>query len=471
MLETVREYGLRDLTERGGLAAAHAALEGWALAFARRVSPGLLAGSDPGASRAVGEEEETLLAVLRAGGGASAVSTATAALLAEFWVYRGEFESVVGVLPSLLAGGRRAPTTPEERDETVRALALAAAISLIASRPEALRALVLLRRVLEPLTEPRGFWERFGASLLLSRDVDAGVRELDRLTSDADPMIAAFALLLRAQLEENSGDTGAAIADLTAADAITARHGYSWFRFLGRTNLVSLRSQRGEHLRALAEARRTRQEIDELGVDADLRQLDWLIGANAIVTGDLDDAERMFTALAASRGRGGAEDEADNRALALAGLAEVATARGDREPALRRWTEAVGVSRRASSPWRVVVDAAAMAGRVTLGVPTAELDRSYRRLRTLLIALMRLQGARFDAPVLGSGLVGLSAVLRRSDPASADELVALGLAMGARRDMASIDAAVRGATAAPIESADAARRAIALLRSPALRGW
>ena len=69
------------------------------------------------------------------------------------------------------------------------------------------------------------------------------------------------------------------------------------------------------------------------------------------------------------------------------------------------------------------------------------------------------------------GLVGLSTVLRRTDAAAADELVAVGLALGARRDLASIDTAVGRATAAAIGSEEAARRAIALLRSPAVRRW
>jgi predicted ATPase/DNA-binding SARP family transcriptional activator len=468
MLETVREYGLRDLVERGRQGAARGALGVWALHFTRRVSAGLLAGRDPAASRAVAQEEETLLAVLR-GGGDPPVAAAVVALLAEFWLYRGEFESILGVLPSLLDAGRGAPATPEERLEALRALALAAAIALVAERPERVRALALLRRSLRPLGEPRGFWAVLAADLLLSRDFDSGLEALDRLTTHEDTLISAFALLMRAQLEENRGASAAAVTDLMAADTITARHGYSWFHFLARTNLVSLRSQRGEHLRALADARRTRQEIVELEVDADMRQLDWLIAANAVVAGELDDAERIFAELTAFRGRGGAEDETDNRALALAGLAEVATARGERDLALRRWSDAVGVAGSMSSPWRVVIDGAALAGRVSLGVPTADLDRSYRRLRTLLIALVRMQGPRLDAPVLGAGMVALSALLRRTDPVPADELVAVGLALGARRELASVDAAARGVAAAPIEGTDAARRAIELLRSPAVR--
>ncbi len=468
MLETVREYGLRDLAERGRTAVAARALDDWALRFARRTAPGLTAGVRPAVSRVVAVEEETLLVVLRGAADRPAVAMAVGALLAELWVYRGEFASIVGVLPALIEAGRHRPRSEAEQEESVRGLALAASIAMLSVRPEVPRSLALLRRALGT-GDRRGFWRVLAAELVLSRDLDTGVAALDRLTGDPDPLVSSFAHLMRAQLHENEGAVAAAIGDLGAAEAIAARQGYTWFRFLARTNLVSLLGQRGEHAEALAVARRARQEIVELDVDTDLRQLDWLIGANAIITGDLAEGERIFGRLAASRGRGGPADEADDRALALAGLAEVAAARGEWAEALARWDEAVAVVGRASSPWRVVIDAAALAGRAALGVPSAELERPYRRVRTLLIAIQRLQGGRFDAPVVGAGMVGLSAVLRRTDAAAADDLAALGLALGARRDLASIDAAARGVVPAPFGHEEAARRVVAMLRSPAVR--
>ena len=260
MLETVREFGLRHLAEQGRMADSRAALDAWALVFARRAAPGLLAGMDPTMSRTVADEEETLLAVLRGDGG-DETGVAVGALLAEFWIYRGEFEPIIGALPTLLAAGRRKPRTAEQADEAVRALALAASLAMIAGQPSAARALVLLRRVLGDDTGQRGFWRVFARNLILSRDQEAGVAALDRLTTDEDPLVAAFAHLMRAQLEENQGATTEAIADLVTAETLAVRHGYTWFRYLGRINLVSLRSQRGEHVRALAMARQTRQEI------------------------------------------------------------------------------------------------------------------------------------------------------------------------------------------------------------------
>ncbi|TDS77300.1 putative ATPase [Amnibacterium kyonggiense] len=468
MLETVREYGLRELRDTGRLTDALARFDAWAVRFARATSPGLLAGLDPRAAGAVAEEEETLLAIVRRDARTEA-AVAALALLTESWLYRGEFEPIAGVLPALLEAGRVPPASPDAVAETVRALAIGTSVALIASSPEALRALALLRRVVRRADVSPGFWTVFARELLLSPDFTAGVGALDALSADPDPLVAAFALMMRSQLAENAGRLDAALDDLTAADAITTRHGYTWLRHLGRINIASLRSQRGEAAAALAVALRTQREIEELGVETDVRQLEWLVAACRLSIGEVDEAERGFERLAESRGRGGAEDEADNRVLAAAGLAEVATVRRDVPLALARWDEVLAIQARSGSPWRLLAAGGALAARVELGVPVADLAVPYRRLRTRLIAVARLQSARIDAPVTGSGLVGLAAALRPVDPEAARGLLRLGVALAARRDLPSVARALAGVAPAEPPGPGAAARVIALLRSPAVR--
>jgi predicted ATPase/DNA-binding SARP family transcriptional activator len=469
MLETVREYGLRDLEERGVLAEARGALDAWALTFARTTAPGLLGGSDPGATRAVTEEEETLLAVLRADGeDRGAVPCAVGGLLAENWMYRGEFEPLAALLPVLLAGARRSPQGAVEQEETLKALTIGAAVAQITSSPSAVRALALVRRAARAAS-PGGFWHTFATRLVLASSMAVGTAAIDDLIDAPDPLTAAFARVTRAQLEENAGLAEAAVADLVAADAVAARNGFHWVRFLARTSIASLRSQQGRHEEALTAARRVRAEIVALGLDTELRQLDWLIGANSTALGDLDAAEALFRTMADAVGRAGAAEERDNRSIALAGLAEVATARGDRSAALRRWDEAVGTARRASPPWRVLVEASALAARVRLGVPAEELAEPYRRLRVLLIVVLRLGPLGFDAPVLGAGMLGLAAVLRATAPDAADGLLGTALTFGARRDMVSLDL-VAADWVGPRPAVDVANeQALGLLRSPAVR--
>ena len=470
MLETVREYGLRDLEERGVLAEARAALDAWALAFARSTAPGLLGGRDPGATRAVTEEEETLLAVLRSGRpDRGPVLVAVAGLLMENWMYRGEFEPLAAILPELLAAVHRPPRTPAEQEEELKALTIAASVALITTSPSAARALALLRRATRRTPAGTGFWRTFATSLVLADTVQAGTAAIDGLIDSPDPLAAAFARLMRAQLEENRGLAEAAIADLTAVDALAARHGHHWVRFLARTSIASLRSQQGRHEEALSTARRVRAEILALDLDTELRQLDWLIGANSAALGDLDAAEALFRTMADAVGRAGPAEERDNRSIALAGLAEVATARGELSAALRRWDEAVATARRASPPWRVLVEASALAARVRLGVPADDLADPYRRLRVLLIVVLRLGPLGFDAPVLGAGMLGLAAVLRATAPDAADGLLGAALTFGARRDMVSLDLVAAGWAGTPPAVEVATEQALGLLRSPAVR--
>ena len=470
MLETVREYGLRELEEQGALAGARAALDGWALAFARRVAPGLLGGRNPGATREVAEEEETLLAVLRSGGeGREAVRVAVGGLLMEHWLYRGEFEPLAGILPELLGAANHRPRDAAEQEEALKALTIAASVALITASPATVRALALLRRTTRRSPLATGFWSTFATSLVLARTPEAGVAAIDGLVDSPDPLSAAFARMMRGQLAENRGLAEAAIADLTAADGLAARNGFHWVRFLARTSIASLRSQQGRHEEALAVATRVRAEIVALGLDTELRQLDWLIGADTAALGDLDAAEDLFRTMADAVGRAGPAEERDNRAIALAGLAEVATARGDRTVALQRWTEALATARRASPPWRVLVDASALAARVRLGVPAEDLTEPYRRLRVLLIVVLRLGPLGFDAPVLGAGMLGLAAVLRATAPDAAEEVLGTALAFGARRDMRSLDLVAAESTGPPAAVEVATDRALELLRSPSVR--
>ncbi|GAA4742551.1 BTAD domain-containing putative transcriptional regulator [Amnibacterium soli] len=470
MLETVREYGLRDLAERGALEQARTALDAWAVAFARGVAPGLLGGRDPAATRTVTEEEETLLAVLRSGGaGREPVLVAVAGLLMENWMYRGEFEPLAAILPELLGAAALRPRTGQEQEDALKALTIAASVAQITGSPAVLRALALLRRATRRGAPATGFWGVFATSLVLAPSLAAGTAAIDALADSPDPLSATFARLMRAQLEENRGLAEAAIADLAAADALAARNGFHWVRFLARTSIASLRSQQGRHEEALATAERVRAEIVALDLDTELRQLDWLIGANRAALGDLDAAEALFGAMAGATGRAGAAEERDNRAIAEAGLAEVATARGDRAAALPRWETALATARRASPPWRVLVDASALAARVRLGVPAADLAEPYRRLRVLLIVVLRLGPLGFDAPVLGAGMLGLAAVLRRTAPEAADGLLGAALAFGARRDMASLDLVAAEWVGPPPPVEVATGQALALLRSPAVR--
>lgn len=455
MLETVREFGLRALEAAGETATARRGLDRFALDFCRRVAVGLTGGRELAAGTAITAEEETLLAVLRAPGqGREPVVRAVFALLAEFWIYRGEFERVPEQLPAVLAAGGGPVADQQERDEALRAFTIAAALAALTRTQDLLRTLALLRRVRRTLPpDADGFWPTLSATLFLRWTGEQALGELERMTGSTDPMLATFATLLRSQLLENAGRLGEALVACDRAQRLATRHGLAWLRVVAMVSAAQLHSERGERRPGLELGIAAQEEIRALDARPDLSQLDWIVAVNQLALGQVAEAEIRFTRIATRTGR--SRDAQDERCIGLAGLAEVAAARGDSAAAIRFWTEAAQAADRASVPWRVIVGAARVAGTARLSVPDdADVLRAYRQLRGRVRALARAPWEMGDVPVLTSGVLGLAAVLQRPGRTDAEralgaELVALAVPLGARLDFPVLEAVPGVAAAAP----------------------
>ena len=425
LLETVREFGLRALADAGETEQAAAALDAVVLAFCRRTAPGLAGGIDPGASTRIAVEEETLLAVLRTPPhGREAVVLAVFALLAEFWIYRGEFERIPDLLPIAIDAGPARPTSDAERDDSLRALTLAAGLGLLTRTPGAVRALALLRRVRGALPpDADGFWPIFSGSLFQQRTGEEAVAELrDLAETSSDPLVATFTALMAGQLLENAGRLPEALAAATQAHRLAERHGLTWFRLVSAMSIAQLHSQRGHREEALRLSLAALEQIEALDVRADLAQLDWIIAVNQVALGRLSDAEHRFGRLAAAPDRSSRET-LDNRSIGLSGLAEIAGARG--EPAQRTWDDALAAAEGASPPWRVIVRAAALAA-ASRHPDSSESEgtaRSYRRLRGRVLGFARFPLTVVDVPVLSTGVLGLAAVLVAPDRTPAQQAI------------------------------------------------
>ena len=433
-------------------------------------------------SRVVAEEEETLLAVLRAGGAAGGRGRAVGALLAEYWVYRGEFESIVGVLPALLAGRAAAPadarTTPTRRSGRSRSPPRSA---MIAGSPRGGAG----ARAAPPGARARRAAERLLAGVRARTCSSAGTRGRAGRAGAADRRprsrsIAAFALPdaraaggeLRARRPPRSPISSA------RGRAGARAHGYSWFRFLGRTNLVALRSQRGEHGRALAAGAAPGGRSLELDIETrspaarlvDRREQDRRPATSTRASG-------CSPSCSASRGRGGAGGRGGQPVRSPSpAWPRSRPRRGDRGPApCGCWADATAVE-----PAGIV---AVAGGRRRRGARRPGGARradggarrgTYRRLRTLLHRAAPLQGGPVRRPGdRRAGLLGLSARAAPDRCRAADGAGrASGSRLGARRDIASIDAAARGVARGRRSRARTPHaRAIALLRSPAVRRW
>lgn len=449
MLETVREFGLRALAQAGEEQRAAAALDAWAVAFAERTSAGISTSVQERDVRALADEEETLLAVLRADmHGREGVVLAVYALLGEWWLSRSEFPSVLATAPVAVAAARRRATTPLAQQTQLRALTLAAAVLQVANQPGSLRATALLRRAargLDPADER--FWPTYARLLLqvrLPRDAEGLI---DAPTTSTDPAVASFALLIRALLRENLGRIADAQRDASRAGALAERLGLVWIGLTARAALAQLYSQAGDRERALRTARAVRDRLLELDTRADVRQLDWIIAVNELASGDLASAERRLQHLA-DLPSARPDDQDDVRVIALVALAEVAEARGRTDDADQWWRQALEAPIPPGAPWLVVARGSALAALAAR--PDARSDPAvaagYRRLRSLLLAQPRVPTFMVDTPVFGTGLLGLAGVLLRSDGtrrSAGARLVRLAATAGARLDLPSIAAVPR----------------------------
>ena len=470
MLETVREFGLRDLAETGRAEAAGLALDRWALRFVRRIGPGLLLGRDVAATRAMSAEEETLLTVLRGlPAGRAETAVAVFGLLAEHWAYRGDFEAAMDTADLVLPAAVRRPETDDQRVESLRALLFLFATSAAGRRSGTTRALALLRRALGSGTQGDGFWEVIARELLRSGATAGLDGAADRIAEARDPVIRIVGLAMRSQLLENRGEADASLALQRQIDALAVQHGLQWMRVFSRMSTVSLLAQRGAHARALEQAVALQRDERLAGSSMNLQQLEWSIGTSRLALGQLDEAHAVFTSLVSGGGDAVRGDAADLRALALAGLAEIAAARDDAAAALAAWDRALVAGRRVAWPWRVVLLGAAVAGRLRIGASPQDVAPSVRRLRGVLLAVCRIDPHQLDAPVFGAGLLGLAAALQAERPQVAARLVGLGLAMSARMESAELARVAATSDRAPLSPAEAVDAAIALLRSPDTR--
>ncbi|WP_375399209.1 BTAD domain-containing putative transcriptional regulator [uncultured Amnibacterium sp.] len=461
MLETVREFGLRALAQAGEEQRAAAALDAWATAFTERTAAGISTAVQESDVRALADEEETLLALLRADvHGREGVVLAVYALLGEWWLSRSEFPSVLATAPVAVAAARRRATTPLAQQTELRALTLAAVVLQVANQPGTLRATALLRRAvhgLDPADER--FWPTY-ARLLLQVRLPRDAEELiDAPTASTDPAVASFALLVRALLRENLGRIADAQRDASRAGALAERLGLAWIGLTARAALAQLYSQSGDRERALRTATAVRDRLLDLDTRADVRQLDWIIAVNELARGDLASAERRLQHLA-DLPSARPDDQDDVLVIALVALAEIAEARGRTGDADQWWRQAMEVPIPPGAPWLVVARGSALAALAAR--PDARTDPAvvagYRRLRSLLLALPRVPTFMVDTPVYGTGLLGLAGVLLRSDDArrsAGAELVRLAATTGARLDLPSIAAVaqlVGGASAVPTRS-------------------
>ena len=472
MLETVREFGRRQLDTAGTRDEVQNALFAWAEEFCRSRRPDTDGPRQVPTFAAIAVEEDNLVDVLRRAiaAGRSDTVASVFALLSYYWSLRSAHSEVLAFSRPVFQALRHYRPEPAGVDDLATCLIIITATTALGDLRFAVRPLSMLRRLVRehPLTDPR---LATMADLLLAVNDQQLVDERMRaaIASEHRPT-ALIGTLVSSLLAENAGRRDEAVASAQAAARIATSIDDTWGDAMASQMLGALYSQSAEPVEALRWARRSQKGLALLGAEEDLRQLEWVIGTNAIALGDLDEARGLFDRLVESTGM---TDGVETRSIGLAGLAEVLRAEGRFDEAKALYLNAIAcfddLGTR-SSPWYRMVLSSVLSAFVLDG--TAEIDETRdlaSRLRARTLASIRTSWAAVDRPVLGASVIGLAVWLMEGRSALAPaglELLALAEEMGARQDPPALHIAPLfaryGALFGTAEIADARARAASL---------
>jgi predicted ATPase/tetratricopeptide (TPR) repeat protein/DNA-binding SARP family transcriptional activator len=417
MLETVREFGRRQLLDAGEDADALAAHRRWATAYADAARAGLHGPDQTRCTDLLFEEETNLADALRqalAEPDPAAVVVLYAALTG-FWSISGDHARVVALVDAVQAALRGWTPPPELAEHTRMALAGALNNTVIVDELgfDVGELWALLRR-LGPGPGPSEVAASVAVTLAVDpADPDGIDARLEELSEGSDPRTAVKALMWRGHGRENAGEIEVAIALTDRALALAPTEDGPWLRATLHTQLAQLYSALGRHGEAAAHARRAIPVLERLGVDDDRAQLLSVTAVHALVEGRLEEAERIFEAVAGVGERGlGLGSEV----VRLVGRAELALARGRTADGLAFYRKGVAAARglrfpgfpfaNGYEPWTVFIESVALTAHARHGEGDdgADLAAVVRGKAVSLLAPEQFH----DHPVLGLALYGVA---------------------------------------------------------------
>jgi predicted ATPase/DNA-binding SARP family transcriptional activator len=428
MLETVREFGRRELAEAGEDADALDAHRRWATGYADAARSGMYGPDQVRCVDLLHEEETNLADVLRAALATPDPGTVVVLLaaLTGYWSIRGEHLRVSALIDAVRGALRGWTPPPELADHTRAALAgvLSNAIILYDLGFDADELWTLLRRLGPGTARPEIV---ANVVIVLAGDPadPAGSRaRLEALRDDPDPGVATAARMWCSHARENSGDLTGAIALATQALATIPDDDGPWSKAMLHSQLAQLHAALGRHDAADRHARLALPALERLGATDDTVQLLAVTGMHALAQGRFDEAERIFTA-AETAGRAG--PGFGSGTAGATGHAELALARGESAEGLRRYREVVDRVRAwrfpgfaegdGLEPWTLFGESAALAAHALHGEGEdgADLDAVLRRKS---LDLVQRGTGFFDHPVFGMVCFGLGlwALRRETTP-------------------------------------------------------
>ncbi len=471
-LETVREYGLKQLAAAGETDETGLRLRAWAVDTARDLTDRLFS---PDQVEAMGElrgEVGNLAGVMRvaaAAGDAQAV-VPMAGALAACWTIEGDHLGVLSLgreVLDLVTAAEPAPgTNGHELRGVLAGLVVTTTVFTGTPPPAAVARLVELGLA--------GDHSRTDAMVRLLLEVYAdtapSLEVLARLCEDPDPRVAHNALQWTTQVHENSGDLEGALGTAARALALCDDADGPWLRAMTESQLASLATHVGDWPRAVAHARRAEPVLAALGAREDVVQLLSVTAFAELAAGRTDTAEEII-------GRIDADDPGTpgmGWSVATTSRAELALARGQVDEGLRLHRECLvdAYGRQFGHltqppelmPWVMYAEATVLATHAFHG-RGAEVAEDALRVRGDLPRMVPgttgttdpaddpgsvrttgngLADLHLDYPVLGGVLVGLGTWILATGPtddaeqAGAVRLVALGHRFGYHRNLPSM---------------------------------
>ena len=438
MLETVREFGWRQVAEAGEQAEARTALRRWAADYAS-TQGGRMAADQFAAVDALRAEETNLADELR-GAIADGDRESLVRLLAPlgmFWTMRGDHLRLLA-LARAVSESLRDWTPPEQLADTTRAavaIALSSAMMTTGDRDEPL---LHRLRVLGPGSGGDVYLAGLIRVLLVyeEADQDAFNARLAALAEDPEPHTAVAAGLWLAHQRENEGDP---VGGRDAAERALALNDDRdpWLAAMPHMLLAQLNMDLGDRAAATAHAEAALPVMQRLGAGDDEMQLRALLVLGAIAQGRIADAWGELDRV---------EDIDENFGPLGSGAfryicrAELLLASGEAKQGLHlyracaegmREIQLPGVSRTGVEPWSLFGDALALSAFAwyATGEDEAHGRSMYFACRAGALRVFTAENERPDYPAAGLLLFGLGAwgLLRRAAPAQ-DALRLLALA-------------------------------------------
>lgn len=473
MLETVREFGLSRLRDDGEEEEAWDAVLRWASAFSQVPGAGLFGAFSPlqpDVLRELNVENDNLVAALRRSLdlGRGPEATAIFAALTSSWVARGAFTELIGFTPSMMAAIHDMPDDAVPADVLAPVLLVSALMAMVDEGRRSLRVFHRVRRLRNEAADLSPVWTALAEIADTAAHPDRMSARLAEHRLSPDPSVRLVGEFLTAQSAENEGQADLAGAAAQRAWELAERIGDRWLAGLSASSAAQVASQSArpaETLTWLDRARRGPDGFDDLD---ERRQQDWVRGVSLVSLGRLDEADQLFEQLTHVT-------ELTPQGLEFAsvgwvGLAETARARGRIEVAAAHYERAMTTFRsddQRASPWYLLVMSGFVSAAVLDGFATSQsTERWARRLRTRMLAIVRMRSGYIDRPVLGTTLAGWS-TWALTVPALQDRgLLALALAeaLGGRQDLPGLHLDVLRAHATSLvgrEAVAAARARVA----------